>query len=145
MARSLYQVPYFELTCAPKHELPLGSLTGVTYLRYTVLTSSNNSETAVHCCDPSVSVLAMLVSRNVFHVISALQSTVFYTFFFAEQISCRFYVGSVYRTRSLAFSQSLSVPGDFKFPFWLNSNFFTCTSYGSTLLPTHPRAFDMHV
>ena len=51
----------------------VGSLAGVTYLRYTVLTSSNKSETAVHCCDPALSVLVMLVSRNVFHVVSALQ------------------------------------------------------------------------
>ena len=33
--------------------------------------------TAVHCCDdPALSVLVMLVSRNVFHVVSALQSIV---------------------------------------------------------------------
>ena len=50
------------------------SLAGVTYLRYTVLMSSNKSETAVHYCDPALSVLVMLVSRNVFHVVSALQS-----------------------------------------------------------------------
>ena len=56
------------------------SLAGVTYLRYTVLTSSNKSETAVICCDPALSVLVMLVSRNVLHVVSALQSIV-YTFF----------------------------------------------------------------
>ena len=52
----------------------VGSLAGVTYLRYTVLMSSNKSETAVHCCDPGLSILVMLVSRNVFHVVSALQS-----------------------------------------------------------------------
>ena len=45
-------------------------------LRYTVLTSPNKDETAVHCCDPALSVLVMLVSRNVFHVVSALQSIV---------------------------------------------------------------------
>ena len=56
------------------------ALAGVTYLRYTVLTSSNKSETAVHCYDPALSVLVMLVSRNVLHVVSALQSIV-YTFF----------------------------------------------------------------
>ena len=50
----------------------VGSLAGVTYLRYTVLTSPNKGETAVHCCDPPLSVLVMLVSRNVFHVVSAL-------------------------------------------------------------------------
>ena len=55
----------------------VGSLAGVTYLRYSVLTSSNKSETAVHCCDPVLSVLVMLVSRNVFHVVSALQSFAF--------------------------------------------------------------------
>ena len=53
------------------------SLASVTYLRYTVLTSSNKSETAVHCCGPAFSVLVMLVSRNVFHVVSALQSFAF--------------------------------------------------------------------
>ena len=47
------------------------------HLRYTVLTSSNKSETAVYCCDPALSVLVMLVSRNVFHVVSALQSFAF--------------------------------------------------------------------
>ena len=55
----------------------VGSLAGVTYLCYTVLMSSNKSETAVHCCDPALSVLVMLVSRNVFHVVSALQSFAF--------------------------------------------------------------------
>ena len=52
----------------------VGCWAGVTYLRYTVVTSSNKSETAVHCCDPAISVLVMLVSRNVFHVVLALQS-----------------------------------------------------------------------
>ena len=55
----------------------VGYLAGVTYLRYTVLTSSNKSETAVHCCDPALSVLVMSVSRNVFSVVSALQSIAF--------------------------------------------------------------------
>ena len=59
----------------------ISSLAGVTYLRYTVLTSSNKSETAVHCCDPDLSVLVMLVPRNVFHVVSALQSIVLIHFF----------------------------------------------------------------
>ena len=57
-----------------------GSLAGVTYLCYTVLTSSNKSQTAAHFCNPALSVLAMLVSRNVFHVVSALQSVVFILF-----------------------------------------------------------------
>ena len=56
-------------------------LAGITYLRYTVLTSSNKRKTAVHCCDPTLSVLVMLVSWNVFHVVSALQPIVFIHFF----------------------------------------------------------------
>ena len=57
----------------------LGCWAGVTYLRYTELTSLNKDETAVHCCDPALSVVVMLVSRNrgAFHVVSALQSIVF--------------------------------------------------------------------
>ena len=58
----------------------VGSLAGVTYLCYTVLMSSNKSETAAHFGDPVLSVLVMLVSRNVFHVISALQSVAFILF-----------------------------------------------------------------
>ena len=54
----------------------VGCWAGVTYLRYAVLTSPNQDETAVHCCDPALSVLVMLVSRNVFHVVSALQSVI---------------------------------------------------------------------
>ena len=83
----------------------VGCWAGITYLRYAVLTSPKKGETAVHCCDPTLSVLVMLVSRNVFHVVSALQSIVcLHTFFLADQISCRSYVGSVYRMRSLAVS-----------------------------------------
>ena len=55
----------------------VGSLAGVTYLHYRVLTRSKKAETAVHCCDPALSVLVVLVSRNVFHVLSALQSIAF--------------------------------------------------------------------
>jgi len=53
----------------------VGCWAGVTYLRYTMLTSPKKGETAVHCCDPTLSVLVRLVSRNVFHVVSALHST----------------------------------------------------------------------
>ena len=53
----------------------VSSLAGVTYLRYTALTSPKKGETAVRCCDPALSVHVMLVSRNVFHVVSALQFT----------------------------------------------------------------------
>ena len=54
----------------------VGCWAGVTYVRYTVPTRSKKGETAVHFCDPDLSVLVMLVSRNVFHVVSALQSIV---------------------------------------------------------------------
>ena len=66
----------------------VGSLAGVTYLRYTVLMSSSKSETAVHCCDPALSVLVMLVLRNVFHVVSALQSFAFIHFELHALITC---------------------------------------------------------
>ena len=60
----------------------VGCCAGVTYLRYTVLTSPKKGETAVHCCDPSLSVLVMLVSRNIFDEVSVLQSIVcLHTFF----------------------------------------------------------------
>lgn len=35
---------------------------------------AKKDEIAVHCGDPALSVLVMLVSRNAFHVVSALQS-----------------------------------------------------------------------
>ena len=46
---------------------------------YTFATSAmspKKDKTAVHCCDPALSVLAMLLSPNVFHVVSALDSIV---------------------------------------------------------------------
>ena len=56
----------------------VGSLAGVTYRRYTALASPKKGETAVRCCDPALSVHVMLVvSRNVFHVVSALQFILF--------------------------------------------------------------------
>ena len=55
----------------------VGSLAVVTYLRYTVLTRPKRAETAVHCCDPALSVLVVLVSQNVFHIVSALQFIAF--------------------------------------------------------------------
>jgi len=61
----------------------VGCWAGVTCLRYTVPTSPKKGETAVHSCDPTLSVLVMLVSRNVFHVVPALQSIVcLHTVFF---------------------------------------------------------------
>ena len=66
----------------------VGSLAGVTYLRYTMLTSSGESETAVHRWDPALSVFVMLVSRNVFHVISTLQTNVLKLCFYLKVISC---------------------------------------------------------
>ena len=54
-----------------------------------MLTSPKKGETAVHCCNPAISVLVMLVSRNVFHVVSALQSIVCLYIFLADQIFYR--------------------------------------------------------
>ena len=60
----------------------VGSLAGVTYLPG---------------CDPTLSVHVMLVSRNVFHVVSALKSILsLHIFILADQVSCRSYIGSVY-------------------------------------------------
>ena len=60
----------------------VGCWAGVTYLRYTVLTNPKKGETAVHCYDPTLSVVVMLVSRNVFQVVSALQSIVYFLYVF---------------------------------------------------------------
>ena len=54
----------------------VGPWAGITYLPYTVLMSPKTGETAVHCCDPALSVLVMLVSRKAFHIVSALQPIV---------------------------------------------------------------------
>jgi len=54
----------------------VGCWAGVSYLRCTVLTGPKKGETAVHCCDPTLSILVMLVSRDIFHVVLALQSVV---------------------------------------------------------------------
>ena len=71
-----------------------------------MLTSPEKGETAAHCCDPALSILVMLVSRNLFHVVSALQSIVCLYIFSADQVFCRSYVGSAYRLQSLAVSGS---------------------------------------
>ena len=42
----------------------VGSLASVTYLRYTVLTCSNKSETAVHCCDHAVTKIVLFCVAN---------------------------------------------------------------------------------
>ena len=57
------------------HSLRAGSnsLRHTRHLRYTVLVSPNKDETAPHCCDSALSVLVMLVSRNVFYEVPVLQ------------------------------------------------------------------------
>ena len=50
----------------------VGCWAGVTYFRYTMLKSPNKGEITVHCCDPALSILVMLVSQNVFLVVSSL-------------------------------------------------------------------------
>ena len=60
----------------------VGSLLALTYLLYTVLMNSKKGETAVHHCEPALSVSTRYsVSRNVFHLISALSVL-------ADQIPC---------------------------------------------------------
>ena len=60
----------------------VGCWAGVTYLRYTVLTSPNKDQTAVHCCDPALSVLGGFGVSKRFFVVSALQSIVYLHIFF---------------------------------------------------------------
>ena len=49
----------------------VSSWAGVTCLRCTVLMSPNKDETAVHCCDPALSVLVMFgVSKRLSRCIS---------------------------------------------------------------------------
>ena len=102
MTRSLYQVPYFELTCAPKDALSHHVFRGARRQSVKIGVSKSKrinvagqgqpkhlnipphgqyhvyaaffKHGTVLCCDPTLSVLVMLVSRNVFHVVSALQS-----------------------------------------------------------------------
>ena len=89
-----------------------GCWAGVTYLRYTVLTSPSKGETALHSCDPALSVLVMLVSGSVFPVLSALKSIVFiHTFFLADQISSRSNVGSVIVCGPLQFALAVCIAG----------------------------------
>ena len=45
-------------------------------MRVLMSPSEVDDKTAVHCCDPALSVLVMLVSRNVFYLVSVLQSIV---------------------------------------------------------------------
>ena len=49
----------------------VGLSAGVKYIRYTVLTSPKKNETALHCCDPTLSVLFMVgVSKRLSRSIS---------------------------------------------------------------------------
>ena len=64
----------------------VGSWAGVTYLRYAVLTSPNKDETAVHCCDPALSVIVVLVSKS----LSSSISVVVYCLSFAFMVRFNF-------------------------------------------------------
>ena len=66
--------------------MPCFSWVGVSYLRYTVLTSPKKGEAGVYCCDPALSVLVMLVYR----FSRSISLAVYYLkHFLADQISCR--------------------------------------------------------
>ena len=70
------------------------------------MSPNKDEETAVHCCDPYLSVLVMLVSQNVFHVVSALQFIVLLSYiFWLIRFFFRSYIGSVRRMQSLAVSR----------------------------------------
>ena len=75
----------------------VGSLAGVTYLRYTVLTRSEKTETAVHCCDPVLSGFfsRVGVSKRYSRLFSrSISLAVYYLythFILADQISYRSY------------------------------------------------------
>ena len=87
----------------------VGSWAGVTYLRYTVLTSP--TEEGTKCCPQLRSCfigschvgVSTRFSRSISHAVYCL-----YTIFLSDQISCtcRSFVGIVYRMRSLAVSLS---------------------------------------
>ena len=84
----------------------VGSWAGITYLRYTMLTSPKKDETAaVYCCDPALSVLVMFgVLKRLSRSINLAVYCWSLFIFLADQISSRSYIGSVYRMRSLAVS-----------------------------------------
>ena len=68
-----------ELDCNEQVVLQLacvGSWAGITYLNYTVLMSPNKDKAAVHCCNHALSTLVMLLTQNVFLILSSLQSIV---------------------------------------------------------------------
>ena len=110
----------FRGACELKYELDI--VTGLLQFMCVGSLSSLHSadepkkgETAVRCCDPALSVHVMLVSRNVFHVVSALQFILFlHIFILADQISCRSYIDSVYRMRSFAVCHSSTKNSNFR-------------------------------
>ena len=83
----------------------VGSLAGVTNLRYTVLTSSKERNSCPLLRSSFIGSCHVGVSKRFSRSIS-LAVYCLYTFFGAHQVSCRSYVGSAYRMRSLAVSHS---------------------------------------
>ena len=68
--------------------------------------SPNKDKTAVHCCDPALSVLVMFgVWKRLSRSISLAVIVFTFLFLLADYISCRSYVGRVYRMWSLAVSR----------------------------------------
>ena len=56
----------------------VGSLAGFISICYTVLMSSNKNETAVHDCNPAISVLVVLVSHKVYFLCSTISLAVLF-------------------------------------------------------------------
>ena len=95
MIRSLYQVPYFEPTCAPKHALP-----------HYVFRCARRPE--FHDWRLEKQKVIVVGQGQPKHLnIDQPCSLLSLHFFLADLISCRSYVGSVYHMRSLAVSRSL--------------------------------------
>ena len=65
-----------------------------------MLMSSNKNETAVHGCNPAISVLVVLVSHKVYFLCSMISLAVLFVIyhFYADQIPCwiRSYISSIF-------------------------------------------------
>ena len=110
-----------------------GSWAGITYLRYTTLTSSKKDETAVYCCDPALLVLIMfgVLKRRSRSINLAVYCWSLFIFL-ADQISCRSDISSVYRMRSLAVYLMVSLDNEALIKGF--SATLTCLLYFSTQL-----------
>ena len=102
MTGLLNQVPYFELTCAPKHALP-----------HHVFRSARKPKCHDWCLEKQkINVAGQSQPKHLniqthgqYHVLTSTMHVmhVMHVFFLADQIPCRSYVGGVYRMHPLQF------------------------------------------